>query len=124
MVSVKRQGDRYEFEVQGMHQLWAMRSRISVAAKDVVCVYPNSDRVDWIWGLRLLGTHIPGIITAGTYRVDGRTVFYDVVNPKRSIVVELRNTFFDRLFIEVQDVQQAIDLLEQGSSTSKAEDGN
>jgi hypothetical protein len=124
MVSIKRQGDRYEFIVQGMHQLWAVRSRISVADKDVVCAYPNTERVDWIWGLRLLGTHIPGIITAGTYRVDGRTVFYDVVNPKRSIVVELRNTFFDRLVIEVQEVQQAIDLLEQGSVISKAERSN
>ncbi len=113
MVNIRRQGDRFEFEVQGMHQLWAMRSRISVAAKDVVSAYPNTESVNWIWGLRLLGTHIPGIITAGTYHIGGKKVFYDVVNARCSIVVELRNTYLDRLVIEVQDVQQAIALLEQ-----------
>lgn len=114
MVKVSQQGDSFIFEPQGWHRLWTFRSRIAVPAASVVHAGRTDENVSWIWGLRLLGTHVPGIIAAGTYRVDGRTVFYDVTDRRRAVAVELRNHFFDRMVIEVSDPDAVIALLNSG----------
>lgn len=40
-------------------------------------------------GLRLVGTQVPGLITAGTFYQSGGIVFYDVHDPGQTIVLEI-----------------------------------
>ena len=57
------------------------------------------------------GTHIPGLITAGTYILRDGTIFCDVSDHKKSIVVELKDEHYKKLIIEVDNVEEAISML-------------
>lgn len=73
--------------------------------------YPAHGYPDLSHSFRLPGTHIPGIIAAGTYHFKDATIFCDVTNPQNSIVVELQDEHLSKLIIEVADPQAAITLL-------------
>ncbi len=111
MVTIEKKENNFIFEVQGLHKLWAFRSQLTIPVENVIKAYPNEKSLDWLMGLRIPGTHIPGLITAGTYYVNSGTIFCDVSDHKKSIVVELQDESFQRLIIEVEDPQNAIDLL-------------
>ena len=104
MVSITIEGDRVRFDVEGMHKLWSLKSQLEIPLEHIV-----SARVDpapargWFHGLRLPGTDIPGILTAGTFYWNCEWVFYDVHDPEKTIVLELDHEHYKRLVIEVDD---------------------
>ena len=104
MVRVCVLGDRVHFDVEGWDKFWALKSHL-----DIPIAHIRSVRVDpgaatgWWHGLRLPGTQIPGVITAGTFYQSAGAVFYDVHDPGRTIVLELDHEHYKRLVIEVED---------------------
>src|SRR5689334_751240 len=79
MVDVMVQGDRVVFEVEGMHKLWALRSRLEIPLAHVRGVRADPSVARGLWrGLKLAGSDIPGVFAAGTFYRQGRLVFYDV----------------------------------------------
>jgi hypothetical protein len=113
MVDIEVEGDKAVFEVEGLDKLWTLRSRLEIPLAHIhgVRVDPDVAR-GWYHGLRLLGTNMPGILTAGTFHRDGNNVFWDVHNPERTIVIELDHEFYDQLIIEVPDPAKAVALLQ------------
>lgn len=114
MVEILLEGDRIRFEVQGWDKLWALKSQLEIPLAHIqsVRIDPQPAR-GWWHGLRMPGTQIPGLLTAGTfYQLDG-AVFYDVHDPERTIVLELEHEHYKRLVIEVADPPSAIALIEQ-----------
>ena len=111
MVTVEKQADNFIFEVKGLHKLWALKSQITIPKENVINAYPNQENLNWIEGLRMPGTHIPGLITSGTYILKDGTIFCDVSDPKKSIVVELKDEHYKKLIIEVENVEVAIKTL-------------
>ena len=113
------------FTVVGLHKLWALRSRIRVAATDIVDVGPGEPVVRQEWpGWRLPGTSVPGLITAGSYVKQGAWSFWDVVRPSKVIAVTLRNHRFSRLVIEVADPIGDIARLQHFATTPGAPANN
>ena len=51
----------------------------------------QSKATGFISRCRLLGSQVPGILTAGTFYEQGGVVFYDVHDPDRTIVLELNH---------------------------------
>ena len=103
MVSVSIENSTAVFAVRGLHKLWAFKSRLEVPLAhvfDVRAADPNVVRA-WWKGLRLPGTHVPGLLTAGTFYKNGKRTFWDVGNPERAIVVELTGENYHELIIEV-----------------------
>jgi len=90
------------FDVQGMDKFWALRSQIRIPL-----VHVDGATIDlaaargWWHGLRMPGTQIPGVITAGTFYQHGRRVFYDVHDTDNTIVIALNHEQFDQLIVEV-----------------------
>lgn len=111
MVTIEKHNENFVFEVKGLHKLWALKSELIIPAEHITDAYPNEQNLNWMLALRMPGTHIPGLITAGTYIVKDGTIFCDVVNHSNSIVVELKDEFYKKLIIEVEDPQRAIELL-------------
>lgn len=111
MVTIEKKANNFVFEVKGLHKLWALKSEISIPKENIINAYPNQENLNWIIGLKMPGTHIPGLITAGTYIVKDGTIFCDVTDHKKSIVVELKDEHFKKLVIEVEDVEEAINIL-------------
>jgi hypothetical protein len=90
--------------VLGMDRLWALKSRLEIPLSHVVGaeVDPEIAR-EWHKGIRAGGTHVPGVITAGTFYQEGERVFWDVHDPEKTLVIRLRDERYARLVIEVED---------------------
>ncbi len=90
--------------VGGMDRLWALKSRLEIPLSHVVGaeVDPEIAR-EWHKGIRAAGTHVPGVVTAGTFYREGECVFWDVHDPEKSVVIQLRDERYARLVIEVED---------------------
>src|SRR5215472_4108496 len=65
----------------------------------------------WYHGIRLPGTNLPGVITAGTFYHDGQRVFWDVHDPENTIVIELHDDRYNELVVEVENPAQAVALI-------------
>ena len=109
MVEFSLDGSTIRFEVQGLHRLWAFKSRLEVPLAHIrgVTSDPNVAR-GWWKGLRMPGTNIPNIIVAGTFYMNMKRTFWDVSNAAKAIVIYLEGNRYDRLVIEVQDPEAAV----------------
>lgn len=113
MVDLKLHPPMLRIDVQGWHQLWAFKQRIEVPLAQVRSIRraPGAARGFWK-GWRLPGTHVPGLIVAGSYYQNGQWTFYDVVNSQNAVGVELdrarSGADYDRLVVEVASPEQAI----------------
>ena len=89
---------------RGMDRLWALKSRLEIPLSHVVGaeVDPQIAR-EWHKGIRGGGTHVPGAITAGTFYQEGERVFWDVHDPVKPVVIQLRDERYARLVIEVEN---------------------
>ena len=104
MVHVSIHGDRVRFEVEGWDRLWALRSQLEIPVAHIRAVRADPEPArGWWHGLRLPGTQIPGILTAGSFYQSDGFVFYDVHDPERTVVIELDHEHYQRLVIEVEN---------------------
>jgi hypothetical protein len=117
VVTVSIEGDRVRFEVEGWDKLWALRSQLEIPLEHIesVRVDPEPAR-GWWHGIKLPGSNIPGVLTAGTFYQHGGAVFYDVHDPERTIVLELNHEHYKRLVIEVDDPATTVARLQDALS--------
>ena len=109
MVSVVVEGDRVRFEVEGWDKLWALKSRLEIPLAHIQSVRADPEPArGWWHGLRLPGTQIPGLLTAGSFYQHGGFVFYDVHDPERTVVIELDHEHYRRLVIEVENPDDVV----------------
>jgi hypothetical protein len=99
--------------VRGADRLWALKSSLEIPLRHVSTVKadPTIAR-GWYHGLRMPGTNIPGVLTAGTFYQHGQRIFWDVHNPENTIVIELRDEQYKELIVEVSDPQSAVKLIQ------------
>jgi hypothetical protein len=102
MVAVHQEGNTVFFTIEGWHKLWSFRSELRIPRANITSARhdPEAART---WGFRAPGTHIPGLLKAGT--------FYLVDSLENAIVVELADEQFARLIIEVADPAATVALL-------------
>jgi len=104
MVDVKVEDGKAIFEVEGMHKLWAFRSRIEIPVEHITDVEVNHDQVGrWWHGFKLIGTDAPGLFAAGTFYYHGEMVFWDVHDTRKTIIVSLEHERYKKLIVEVAD---------------------
>lgn len=108
MVEITKEGKLFYFEIKGFHKLWAFRSRLIIPSEHIVNAYQDDREIKNLGGLRALGTSIPGIICAGSFLTPDGSVFCDFSNKQKTIIVHLQNEYYKKLFIEVEDPQEAI----------------
>ncbi|HVT40828.1 MAG TPA: hypothetical protein VHE78_17445 [Gemmatimonadaceae bacterium] len=109
MVDVSVQGDRIIFEVEGWDKLWALKSKLEIPIEHVKgAKYDENAAKGWWHGVRLGGSDLPGVITAGTFYRKGRLVFYDTHKPENTIVVDLDHESYDQLILQVRDPEGAV----------------
>ncbi len=100
-------------EVQGWSKLWALKSRLEIPLENI-----RGARADptvargWWKGIRAPGTHIPGLIVAGTFYQDGKRIFWDVRDAEHTIVIDLNDERYDQLIVEVRDPATAVSKIE------------
>ena len=87
-----------------MDKLLALKSSITISLEHVAGADVDaSEATGFFHGLRLPGTNLPGIITAGTFLSHAEWTFWDVHDPARAIVIRLHDERFSKLVIGVND---------------------
>lgn len=119
MVKVTATDEHFIFNVQGMHKLWSFKDTIKVPKEHIVKAH-NDRRAIPLWkGLRMPGTFVPFVITAGTYYKRGTKNFWDIVKERNAIVVELKDEKYRNLFIEVENPEETLTLLNGKNGTPR-----
>jgi len=104
-------------EIEGADKLWALRSRLTIPLAHVTgAARAEEEAREWLHGLRIGGTHIPGVISAGNFISHGERVFWDVHTPENAIAIQLRDERIGHLVIEVSDPDGAIATVEGAAS--------
>ena len=121
MVELSIRGPLLRLEVKGLDRLWAMRSRLEIPLASVVAVRADPSVTRGVWkGVSAPGTHIPGLIIAGTFYQDDKRIFWDVKDPERTIVIDLADQRYDQLIVEVEDPAAAVALIESAPTVAAA----
>lgn len=104
--------------LHGFDRVWALRKQLVVPLAHVkaATVDPTIAR-GWIKGLRWPGTHLPGVITAGTFYQEGERNFWFVRNPNNVVVIDLDYEYFAHLIIEVDDPRTAVHLIHRAATS-------
>jgi hypothetical protein len=91
-------------EMLGWDKMWAMKSHLEIPVDHVAGARRWRKESDaGFKGIRAPGTHLPGLIVAGTFHRDGKHIFYDVHNFKNAVVIELKDEWLSRLVVEVPE---------------------
>lgn len=114
MVSITVEAGLAHFDVQGIDKVWSFKSRLTIPLAHIRSVKIDTEAArGWWHGLRLLGTQVPGVLTAGTFYENGGIVFYDVHDPDKTIVLELDHERYKKLIVEVESPTQSLRALEK-----------
>ena len=94
-------------------KLWSFKSSLEIPLVHIAGVRADSDAArGWWHGIRMPGTNVPGVITAGTFYQDGKRVFWDVHSPEKTIVIDLHDERYNELVVEVDDPDEAVRLIQ------------
>src|ERR1035437_6782422 len=112
MVDLNISDGKLVLHVRGADKLWALKSSLEIPLAHVAEIRADSAIAHGWWhGLRMPGTNIPGVLTAGTFYHDGKRVFWDVHNPEDTVVIELKDERYNELIVEVADPKAAVELV-------------
>ena len=112
MVDVSIQGDDVYFHVKGLHKLWAFKSQLQIPRHHITGARQDAEVLKGWWkGWRMPGTHIPGLLAAGTFLHEDKRIFWDVHNAERAVIIDLQHDEYDQLIIEVEDAAAVVALL-------------
>ena len=118
MAHVRVEGDNLLVEIEGLDKLWAFKSRLEIPLGNVRGATADPGIVREPKGIRAPGAYVPGVITAGTFHIDGERVFWDVHDASKAVVIELNDERYARLVIEVADPRTTVALIEGAISSS------
>lgn len=112
MVTIEIKDDMMILDVQGWDKLWALKSQMEIPLKNISGVYADpSTSLGWWKGIRAPGTHIPGVIVAGTFYQHGKRIFWDVKKPENTIIIDLNDERYHQLIVEVDNPTQTVDTI-------------
>jgi len=110
VTKVEVRADRLVAHVQGLDQVLALKSELTIPLSHVkgANVSPPEVRRRWRNPLRIRvpGSDMPYVVMAGSFIfLDGEHAFWDVHDPDRTVVIELDHERFAKLVLEVEDPQ-------------------
>lgn len=112
MVDLSITDGKLILHVEGLDELWAFKSNLEIPLLHVAGVRADPEIAQgWFHGLKMPGTNLPGVITAGTFYQDGKRIFWDVHHAEKTIVIDLLHEKYRQLIVEVADPAAAVRLL-------------
>jgi hypothetical protein len=112
MVDLSISDGKLVLHVRGADKLWAFKSSLEILLEHIAGIRPDPEVArGWWHGIRMPGTSLPGVITAGTFYQHGKRVFWDVHDPDNTVVIDLRDERYNELIVEVADPSAAVALV-------------
>jgi hypothetical protein len=113
MVDLTIAEGKLTLHVRGADKLWSFKSSLEIPLVHIARVRAEPEAArGWYHGIRMPGTNVPGVITAGTFYQDGKRVFWDVHHPEKTIVIDLHDERYSELVVEVDDPEAAVRLIQ------------
>ena len=95
--------------VEGWDRILALKSEITIPLEHVVGVEQDLAEASVIYhGLKLPGTSIPGVMVAGSYLKSGEWSFWDVHDPRKAVILRLRDEHYGKVVVGVDDPEAAV----------------
>ena len=105
MTKVSISGGKLIIDVQGLHKIWALKSRLEIPIEHISAVRRAAD--ERVKGIRLPGTSISGLITAGTYyEPNEKPVFWDACDREKAMAIDYRMSASRRLSLRWPTLRQ------------------
>jgi hypothetical protein len=121
MIDLSIAEDTLTLHVRGADQLWSFKSTLEIPLAHIAGVRLDPEAAHaWYHGIKMPGTNLPGVITAGTFYQHGQRVFWDVHHPEKTLVIDLHSDSYNELFVEVQDPEAAVSLIQSALSRRSA----
>jgi len=99
-------------QVRGADKLWAFKGSLEIPLAHIAEIREDPAIArGWWHGLKMLGTHVPGVLTAGTFYQDGKRIFWDVHNTDNVVVIRLKDERYDEFIVEVDEPKAAVELV-------------
>jgi hypothetical protein len=110
MVNVKIEDGKLVLTLEGLDRLWAMKSHLAIPLGNVSAVRADARIASekGRTGLKLTGARLGERLIAGSFRQDGKTVFWDVHDAQKAIVLDLHDEHYAQLIVEVEDPPQTV----------------
>jgi hypothetical protein len=90
--------------IRGADQFFAFKSQLEVPLEHIAGVDASVPEAHRVWhGVRIVGTQLPGVITAGRFLQHGEWAFWDVHDPDKAIAIRLHDEHYAKLVIGVED---------------------
>lgn len=102
--------DRLLVRPVGLVRVWALSTGIDVPITAVVDVGVHQ-RKGLLRGWRAPGTHLPGVMTAGTFRSRGEKDLWMVGRAENVLVIELHGETHRHVIVQVEDPEAATEAL-------------
>lgn len=113
MVDLEIVQGKLTLHVRGADKLWAFKSSLEIPLAHIAGVRADPEIArGWYHGIKMPGTNLPGVITAGTFYQDGKRVFWDVHSPDETIVIELHDERYNELVVQVDNPAAAVNLIQ------------
>ena len=102
--------DRLLVRPVGLVRIWSLSKGVDVPITSVVDVGVSKKReLPKRW--RSPGTHLPGVMTAGTFRLHGDKALWMVGPAKEVLVIELAGEDYRHLVLQVEDPHAGVEAL-------------
>lgn len=119
MVTIEILENNLVLHVRGADRLWALKSELRIPLEHVVSVRADAEVVRQSFhGLKIPGTSLPAVITAGTFYLDGKRVFWDIHRPGQALVIVLRDETYNELVVEVEDLAGSVQSISEAIDVS------
>ncbi len=109
MVTIEIIDEMLVLDVHGLDKLWSLRSTLRIPLAHIKSAESAAGlERSWFDGLKLGGTFIPGLLTAGTFYNRDGFVFWDVHDSARAIRIALEHETYRELIVEVENPESAV----------------
>lgn len=113
MVDLSIADGKLVLNVRGADKLWAFKSSLEIPLQHISGIRADPSIAQGYWhGIRVPGTHIPGVIIAGTFYQDGKRIFWDVHDPENTIVLDLHDERYNELIVEVASPLETVAIVQ------------
>jgi hypothetical protein len=114
MVDLSIAEGKLVLHVKGVDKLFALKSTLEIPLQHIEGIRADPEVArGWFHGLRMPGTQIPGVLTAGTFYLHEQRVFWDVHRADQTVVIELYDERYNELIVEVADPAAAVEMVRE-----------
>lgn len=105
-------------EPLGLDKLWSFKRKLEFPIAHICGATFDPGASNEPKGIRHPGLAIPGK-WVGTFTKDNETSFWNVLGQNRTVVIQLRDEKFERLYLTVSDPRSVVDAVNRATSQAR-----